>query len=84
MFEYFGELPHVRSNNKKEEDKTYLLFRCDVQISSMLIRRNPKSFLRVPIKILLVVRVLSRASAHSVGDRVEDFYVQLFQLKQCF
>lgn len=21
MFEYFGELPHVRSNNKKEQDE---------------------------------------------------------------
>lgn len=58
-----------------------LLFRGDVQVSSMLILRNSKSLLGIPIKILFVVSVLSGARSHSVRYRVQDLYVQLFQLK---
>lgn len=58
-----------------------LLFRGDVQVSSMLILRHSKSLLGIPIKILFVVSVLSGARSHSVRDRVQHLYVQLFQLK---
>lgn len=47
----------------------------------MLILRNSKSLLGIPIKILFVVSVLSGARSHSVRYRVQDLYVQLFQLK---
>lgn len=64
-----------------KKDRANLLFRGDVQVSSMLILRNSKSLLGIPIKILFVVSVLSGARSHSVRYRVQDLYVQLFQLK---
>lgn len=65
----------------RRKDRANLLLRGDVQVSPMLILRDSESLLGIPIKILFVVSVLSCARSHSVRHRVQDLYVQLFQLK---